>query len=103
MNCWSNWFNYYLQKLTILIPTAINYANLLLTWLKKINNLPSYAFMFTPDDNSMYNNIDTEHTERIIETLLDKLSILLKFPVKVPLKTVKAAMDIIIQNNYFES
>ena len=102
MNCWSKWLDYYLQKLTILIPAHINYINLFLNWLKEINNIPFDAFLFTSDAGSMYNNINTEHVIYVIENWLDKLSVPPNFPADLSLDAAKAAMKSIMRNNHFE-
>ena len=102
MNAWSKWLDYYLQQLKIFVPTYVKDTSQVLQDLRAINDLPSHAYIFTADANAMYNNIDTAHAIEIISNWLDELSLRPNFPKDFPLKAVKEAMIIIMQNNVFE-
>ena len=85
------------------IPTYINDADILLRWLRKITSLPPWAFLFKTDADSMYTNIDTGHTIKIIGEWLDNLSTRPDFPRGYLLNTVKSAMATVMRGNHFES
>jgi hypothetical protein len=102
MNAWSKWLDYYLQKLKIFVPTYVKDTSQVLQDLRAINDLPSHAYIFTADADAMYNNIDTAHAIEIISSWLDELSLRPNFPKDFPLKAVKEAMIVIMQNNVFE-
>ena len=102
MNAWSKWLDYYLQYLNIFVPTYVKDTSQVVQDLRAINDLPSHASIFTADADAMYNNIDTAHAIEIISNWLDELSLLPNFPKDFPLKAVKEAMIIIMQNNVFE-
>ena len=66
--------------------------------LKALGILPWNAYLFSADANSMYTNIDTAHALIVIGAWLDSLEL----PDGFPLKAVKEAMKLIMQNNIFE-
>ena len=101
MNCWSKWLDHYLSKLTPFVPTYFGGEDPILDWLRGIDNLPPWAFVFTSDANSMYTNIDTSHAINVIASWLDELSTRPDFPADYPLAAVKAAMEIIMTGNHF--
>ena len=70
-------------------------------WLRTIDNLPPWAFVFKSDARSMYTNIDTEHAIFIICLWLDELSKHPDFPEDFPLDAIKEAINIIMCNNHF--
>ena len=49
LNCWSKWLDYYLSKLTPFIPTYWGGEDPILDWLRTIDNLPPWAFVYTSD------------------------------------------------------
>ena len=61
---------------------------------------PPNARLFTADANSMYNNIDTQHTCEVIGEWLDELAP--QIGDDFPVEAIKAAMNIIMRNNMFE-
>ena len=102
MNFWSKWLDHYFQKLKHFVPTHISSTSQLLNWVRNIKDLPPYAFVFTADAGSMYNNIDTEQAIKYIGEWLDKISVHPDFSLNFPLEAVKSTVSTIIKNNVIE-
>ena len=62
MNAWSKWLDYWLQQLKHHVSTYTRDSKQLLDELVELY-LPPNAIFVTADANSMYNNIDTDHTK----------------------------------------
>ena len=98
MNCLSKWLDYWLQKLRPHVSTYIKDSNDLINKLKALGVLPPNVWVFTADADSMYTNIDTAHALLVIGIWLDSLDL----PDGFPLKAVKEAMKLVMENNIFE-
>ena len=101
MNGWSKWLDHWLQKLKHSVPTYIKDGQQVLDELRELN-IPPGSKLFTCDANSMYNNIDTEHSIEVITWWLNDLKAQNKLEFNFPLKAVIDAMKIIMKNNIFE-
>ena len=101
VNHWSKWLDHYLSLLTPFVPTYFGGEDPILDWLRTIENLPPWAFVWTSDAVSMYTNIKTDHAITIIGGWIDELSTHPDFPKDYPVAAVKAAMEIIMRNNHF--
>ena len=101
VNHWSKWLDHYLSLLTPFVPTYFGGEDPILDWLRTIENLPPWAFVWTSDAVSMYTNIKTDHAIIIIGGWIDELSTHPDFPKDYPVAAVKAAMEIIMRSNHF--
>ncbi|KAL7555243.1 hypothetical protein ACHAWF_018893 [Thalassiosira exigua] len=79
----SLWLNYQFQKLKQFISTYLKYSHDLLRCLKSL--------LFTANTNSIYTNIDTDHSINVTELWLNSLHL----PKDYPLGAVKNAMVIV--------
>ena len=64
--------------------------------------LPLHARLFTTDAYSMYNNINTDHTIRVIAWWIEDLDRRGLLPLGFLVDAVLSAMRIIMKNNLFE-
>ena len=101
MNAWSQWLDYWFQKLKIHVPTFVKDSQQVLDEISKLD-LPPHALLVTCDANSMYNNIDTQHAIIVITWWLNDLHAKKKLPADFPLDAVLAAMQIIMTHNIFQ-
>ena len=91
MNCWSKWLDFQLSKFICHMETYVKDYQQILDEIKVLQ-LPLNAWQFAVDANSMYNNIDTEHTIKLISWWLDKLNTKALLLEDFSLKVAKKAM-----------
>ena len=100
LNNVSQWLDYWLQQLKPFIPTYLQDSSQLFDQLANLGPLPPGAKVFTVDANSMYTNIDTDHTIEVISTWLD--SIKANLPTGFPFEAIEEAMILVMRNNLVE-
>ena len=101
MNDWSKWLDYWLQTLECFVPTDVKDSQQIINKMKPLVLRPS-SLLFAADINSIYNNIETLHTIKVISWWLDNLEKKKQLPPKFPLEAVKDAMITMMGNNVFE-
>ncbi len=102
MNFWSKWLDFQLQRLIIFIPIYVKGSQQIIEKLWAIDSLPPKTYLVTANVDTMYNNINTDHTIKVISAWLDeKLSTHPDFPHNFPLTAVKRIMTTIICNTIF--
>ena len=92
LNDLSRWLDYWLQKLKPFLPTYVLDSTQLLDQLEALVTLPSGAKVSTADANSMYTNINTNHTIDMIDRWLDSLEG--RLPPNFPLAAIKRGNDL---------
>jgi hypothetical protein len=102
MNYWSQWLDYYLCQLTPFVKTYMRGTRTVIDFLKDIDDLPPTATLFTADAKSMYTNIDTSHTIKVIRNWLDEIKNDPAFPKNWPFEAIKEAMSLIMKFNIFK-
>lgn len=95
----SRWADGELQRICRHLPYALRSSSILVDDLKKLNNLPPDAKLFTCDAVSMYTNIDTNHALEVIKAFLDSSPI--PALVQVNVDALVDALKIIMIHNVF--
>ena len=65
MNAWSQWLDYWFQKLKCHVPTFVKDSQQVPDKILKLN-LPPGALLVTCEANSMYTNINTQHAIEVL-------------------------------------
>jgi len=100
MSALSKWLDYWLQQLKPFVPTYIKDSFDLQQKLTDLGPLPPNALIFIADAVSMYTNINTDHGLQVISWWLDELEP--QLPNNFPIKGVKVALKLVMENNVFE-
>ena len=96
----SKWIDVQLQRVVHLCPCYLKDSQSLLRKLHRLGQLPPTAVVVTADAVSMYTNIDTQHSLKVLRLWFDLHAH--QLPKKYPVDMVLQAIRIVMTNNVFQ-